>query len=86
MLTLIMNDGHEITWHVGQPKPVIFQPKDPARPRRKVVEMSVTGDEVEALFHVAPGSTHGMRPVSVEGMGAGTLFELWAPVDLPTKP
>lgn len=48
MLFIELNDGCTIEWHVGD-KLQIWQPIDPAKPRRMAVEVEADGDELDFI-------------------------------------
>lgn len=49
MLTIIINDRHEINWYVGQKFPELWQPENPHAPRRYVEAVFADGHELEYI-------------------------------------
>lgn len=49
MLSITVNDGYEIDWHVGECQPEIWQPEPGIAPRRFVTEVYADGHELEFI-------------------------------------
>lgn len=55
---IVLNDGQDIQWHVGEKWPTIWQPEDKSKPQRRVVEIQADGAELEIIeksFDGLPG-------------------------------
>jgi hypothetical protein len=64
MLSVILSDNQEFTWHVGEKVPEIWQAKEnvfPRPPKREVVEIQADGHELERVIETCTNIplTHG---------------------------
>lgn len=50
MFIVVLNDGQEISFHIGTKKPEIWQPKDQTKSKRFVTEIQADCDELKHIL------------------------------------
>lgn len=77
MLTFVVSDGYEISWHHGEKTPELWQPMDSKSPRRYITDAYADGHEllyVTSKFGNIPYAI-GKQPVHWTGETARFIFD-----------